>query len=54
MLGMLCAAILVADTVGTLQVQQQLSSTDYDVIESWSGTFFALVLARFEPLLIYF
>ena len=47
MLDMLCAAILVAGTVGMLQVLRQLFSTCFDGNVSSNETSFALVLARF-------
>jgi hypothetical protein len=54
MLDMLCVEALEIGIVRMLLKRQQLSSTGYGVSASLNATFFALVLARFEPLLIYF
>jgi hypothetical protein len=51
MLDMLCVEALVIGIVRMLLKRQQLFSTGYDVSASLNATFFALVLARFEPLL---
>jgi len=54
MLDMLCVEALEIGIVRMLLKRQQLSSTGYGVSASLNATFFALVLARFEPLLIFF
>ncbi len=54
MLDMLCVEALEIGIVRMLLMRQQLSSTGYDVSASLNATFFALVLARFEPRLILF
>jgi len=54
MLDMLCVEALVTGIVRMLLKRQQLFSTGYGVSASLNATFFALVLARFEPLLIFF
>ena len=54
MLDMLCAEVLEIGIVRKLLKRQQLSSTGFDENASLNATFFALVLARFEPLLIFF
>jgi hypothetical protein len=51
MLDMLCVEALVTGIVRRLLKRQQLSSTGYGVSASLNATFFALVLARLEPLL---
>ena len=53
MLDMLCVGALEIGIVRMLLKRQQLFSTGYGVSASLNATFFALVLARFEPLLIY-
>ncbi|GDX20979.1 hypothetical protein LBMAG08_02060 [Actinomycetes bacterium] len=53
MLDMLCVEALEIGIVRMLLKRQQLSSTGYGVSASLNATFFALVLALFEPLLIY-
>ena len=53
MLDMLCVEALEIGIVRMLLKRQQLSSTGYGVSASLNATFFALVLARFEPLLIF-
>ena len=54
MLDMLCVEALVIGIVRMLLKRQPLFSTGYGVSASLNATFFALVLARFEPLLIFF
>jgi len=54
MLDMLCVEALGIGIVRMLLKRQQLFSTGYGVSASLIATFFALVLARFEPLLIFF
>jgi hypothetical protein len=54
MLDMLCVEVLEIGIVRMLLKRQQLFSTGYGVSASLNATFFALVLARFEPLLIFF
>jgi len=54
MLDMLCVEALGIGIVRMLLKRQQLFSTGYGVSASLNATFFALVLARFEPLLIFF
>jgi hypothetical protein len=51
MLDMLCAEALVIGIVRMLLKRQPLFSTGYGVSASLNATFFALVLARLEPLL---
>jgi len=54
MLDMPCVEALGIGIVRMLLKRQQLFSTGYGVSASLNATFFALVLARFEPLLIFF